>query len=197
MVEVGPDDGAYVIYTSGTTGRPKGVDVRHRGVTNTLLAEPSKLGIRPGRNVAQQLNVAFDMLASSRGPSVSNDATPSSLPHRSSRNTCHESKTFPMSIQSLSAASLVLWHSPRSGLPMSTSGTSADQPRSACSTQRIFTNQAFRCQLASLTPTRVFTSWMITRTPCQLASLVLCGLEAQVSLEATSIYPNLQPLAIS
>jgi acyl-CoA synthetase (AMP-forming)/AMP-acid ligase II len=61
MVEVTTNDGAYVIYTSGTTGRPKGVDVRHRGVTNTLLAEPSKLGIRPGRNVAQQLNVAFDM----------------------------------------------------------------------------------------------------------------------------------------
>lgn len=29
-----PSDGAYVIYTSGTTGVPKGVDVRHRGVTN-------------------------------------------------------------------------------------------------------------------------------------------------------------------
>lgn len=61
LVQVGPDDGAYVIYTSGTTGRPKGVDVRHGGVTNTLLAEPSRLGIAPGRNVAQQLNVAFDM----------------------------------------------------------------------------------------------------------------------------------------
>ncbi|KAF6829992.1 nonribosomal peptide synthetase 12 [Colletotrichum plurivorum] len=55
-VIVKPDDGAYVIYTSGTTGRPKGVDVRHEGVTNTLLAEPSKLGIRVGKNVAQQLN---------------------------------------------------------------------------------------------------------------------------------------------
>ena len=60
-VDVTPDDGAYVIYTSGTTGRPKGVDVRHRGVTNTLLAEPSKLGITVGSNVAQQLNVGFDM----------------------------------------------------------------------------------------------------------------------------------------
>lgn len=29
-----PSDGAYVIYTSGTTGVPKGVDVKHRGVTN-------------------------------------------------------------------------------------------------------------------------------------------------------------------
>ncbi|KAM0550248.1 hypothetical protein ACHAPJ_009097 [Fusarium lateritium] len=63
MVEVGPDDGAYVIYTSGTTGRPKGVDVRHGNVTNALLAEPSRLGICVGRNVAQQLNVAFDMCA--------------------------------------------------------------------------------------------------------------------------------------
>lgn len=64
MVDVGPDHGAYVIYTSGTTGRPKGVDVRHGGVTNTLLAEPSRLGITVGSNVAQQLNVAFDMCKS-------------------------------------------------------------------------------------------------------------------------------------
>ncbi|KAK1962691.1 amino acid adenylation domain-containing protein [Colletotrichum sublineola] len=62
-VIVNPEDGAYVIYTSGTTGRPKGVDVRHEGVTNTLLVEPSKLGIRVGKNVAQQLNVGFDMCA--------------------------------------------------------------------------------------------------------------------------------------
>jgi non-ribosomal peptide synthetase component F len=60
-VDVLPEDGAYIIYTSGTTGRPKGVDVRHEGVTNTLLAEPSKLGIKVGSNVAQQLNVSFDM----------------------------------------------------------------------------------------------------------------------------------------
>lgn len=35
-----PSDGAYVIYTSGTTGVPKGVDVRHRGVTNGTLSYP-------------------------------------------------------------------------------------------------------------------------------------------------------------
>lgn len=60
-VDVRATDGAYVIYTSGTTGRPKGVDVRHEGVTNTLLVEPSKLGITVGTNVIQQLNVGFDM----------------------------------------------------------------------------------------------------------------------------------------
>lgn len=65
-VHVSPKDGVYVIYTSGTTGRPKGVDVTHRNATNTLLAEPSKLGIKVGTNVAQQLNVAFDMCKSFR-----------------------------------------------------------------------------------------------------------------------------------
>jgi non-ribosomal peptide synthetase component F len=60
-VKVGSEDGAYVIYTSGTTGKPKGVDIRHGGVTNTLLAEPSKLKIGAGKNVAQLLSVSFDM----------------------------------------------------------------------------------------------------------------------------------------
>jgi len=60
-VQVSPQDGAYVIYTSGTTGLPKGVDVTHGGVTNTLLLEPAKLGITVGKKVAQQLNVGFDM----------------------------------------------------------------------------------------------------------------------------------------
>ncbi|KAK4194357.1 hypothetical protein QBC40DRAFT_188357 [Triangularia verruculosa] len=60
-VDVGPHDGAYVIYTSGTTGRPKGVDVTHGGVCNSLLVEPAKLEITIGTNVAQQLSVAFDM----------------------------------------------------------------------------------------------------------------------------------------
>jgi non-ribosomal peptide synthetase component F len=31
-----PSDGAYIVYTSGTTGVPKGVDVKHRGVTNGM-----------------------------------------------------------------------------------------------------------------------------------------------------------------
>ncbi|PPQ86781.1 hypothetical protein CVT25_012386 [Psilocybe cyanescens] len=56
-----PDDGAYVIYTSGTTGRPKGVDVRHRGVTNVISGPPGNVGMEPGMRVAQLLNIAFDM----------------------------------------------------------------------------------------------------------------------------------------
>lgn len=61
LIDSRPSDGAYVIYTSGTTGKPKGVDVLHEGVTNSLLVGPGKLGITVGRKVIQQLNVAFDL----------------------------------------------------------------------------------------------------------------------------------------
>ncbi|KAJ7150988.1 putative nonribosomal peptide synthetase, partial [Mycena crocata] len=54
-------DGAYIIYTSGTTGVPKGVDVRHRGVTNVISGPPANVGMRPGLRVGQFLNIAFDM----------------------------------------------------------------------------------------------------------------------------------------
>ncbi|TDC63531.1 amino acid adenylation domain-containing protein [Micromonospora sp. KC207] len=57
------DDGCYVLFTSGTTGTPNGVTVTHGNVANILLTAPGNLGIRPGRRVAQLLNVAFDMAA--------------------------------------------------------------------------------------------------------------------------------------
>nr|GAT46057.1 nonribosomal peptide synthetase 12 [Mycena chlorophos] len=56
-----PTSGAYVIYTSGTTGVPKGVDVRHCGVTNVISGSPGNVGMRPGLRVGQFLNIAFDM----------------------------------------------------------------------------------------------------------------------------------------
>jgi len=60
-ITVVPSDGAYVIYTSGTTGVPKGVDVRHRGVTNVISGPPANVGMQPGLRVGQFLNIAFDM----------------------------------------------------------------------------------------------------------------------------------------
>ncbi|KAJ7071350.1 putative nonribosomal peptide synthetase [Mycena amicta] len=56
-----PASGAYIIYTSGTTGVPKGVDVRHRGVTNVISGAPGNVGMKPLLRVGQFLNVAFDM----------------------------------------------------------------------------------------------------------------------------------------
>jgi len=55
------EHGIYVIYTSGTTGVPKGVDVRHRGVTNVISGPPANVGMKPGLRVGQFLNIAFDM----------------------------------------------------------------------------------------------------------------------------------------
>ncbi|MGW1595659.1 amino acid adenylation domain-containing protein, partial [Streptomyces sp. NPDC002343] len=42
-----PDDLAYVIYTSGTTGHPKGVQVEHRNLLNTLDACQREFGFGP------------------------------------------------------------------------------------------------------------------------------------------------------
>ncbi|KAJ4488225.1 putative nonribosomal peptide synthetase [Lentinula aciculospora] len=56
-----PSDSIYCIYTSGTTGRPKGVDVKHEGVTNVISGAPANVGMRRGMRVAQLLNIAFDM----------------------------------------------------------------------------------------------------------------------------------------
>ncbi|KAI1180312.1 acetyl-CoA synthetase-like protein [Nemania sp. FL0916] len=61
VVKMDPSFGAYVVYTSGTTGKPKGVDVRHRNIVNNLLVEPANLKITVGKNVAQLLNISFDM----------------------------------------------------------------------------------------------------------------------------------------
>ncbi|WP_261842813.1 amino acid adenylation domain-containing protein [Aliamphritea ceti] len=58
-----PDDTAVVIFTSGTTGKANGVQVTHANLVNILLTSPGNMGISPGDNVAQQLNIAFDMAA--------------------------------------------------------------------------------------------------------------------------------------
>lgn len=42
---------------------PKGVDVAHGNVTNTLCLAPANLQIGPGSRVCQVLNVSFDMAA--------------------------------------------------------------------------------------------------------------------------------------
>ncbi|KAF8062292.1 putative nonribosomal peptide synthetase [Lyophyllum atratum] len=70
-----PADGAYCIYTSGTTGRPKGVDVRHRGIANVLSGPPGNVHMAPGMRVAQLLNIAFDMGAWEILGAMTNGAT--------------------------------------------------------------------------------------------------------------------------
>ncbi|HYG61595.1 MAG TPA: amino acid adenylation domain-containing protein [Thermoanaerobaculia bacterium] len=51
---------AYVIYTSGSTGLPKGVAVRHGGLTNLVLWHERTHGITPSDHLSQVASPAFD-----------------------------------------------------------------------------------------------------------------------------------------
>ncbi len=51
---------AYIIYTSGSTGQPKGVEVEHRGVVNTLLCRKQAYGMNPSFVSLQLFAYGFD-----------------------------------------------------------------------------------------------------------------------------------------
>jgi len=54
------DNLAYIIYTSGSTGEPKGVEVEHRGVVNTLLCRKQAYGMNPSFVCLQLFAYGFD-----------------------------------------------------------------------------------------------------------------------------------------
>ncbi|WP_212003981.1 non-ribosomal peptide synthetase [Chitinophaga sp. HK235] len=56
-----PDSLAYVIYTSGSTGNPKGVEVTHAGVVNTILAPIAGFEINAQSKVLQFTSLSFDV----------------------------------------------------------------------------------------------------------------------------------------
>ena len=55
------DSLAYVIYTSGSTGEPKGVEITHGGVTNTITAVNRLSGMGPGDRVLNVSPLGFDL----------------------------------------------------------------------------------------------------------------------------------------
>ena len=56
-----PDLLAYVIYTSGSTGAPKGVELRHGGLSNLIAWHVRTYGLGPSDPV-----LAKDILAKAR-----------------------------------------------------------------------------------------------------------------------------------
>jgi polyketide synthase PksN len=60
---IGGDDLAYVIYTSGSTGLPKGVQVRHRGLTNFLCSMAREPGFGPDDKLLAITTTCFDIAA--------------------------------------------------------------------------------------------------------------------------------------
>jgi yersiniabactin nonribosomal peptide synthetase len=60
---VQPDPGlpAYVLFTSGSTGLPKGVEVSHRAVVNTIEAMEEQLGLGPSERTLAISALDFDL----------------------------------------------------------------------------------------------------------------------------------------
>ena len=55
------DNLAYIIYTSGSTGQPKGVMIRHRGLTNYLYWAVRAYGLTAGRGALVHSSLSFDL----------------------------------------------------------------------------------------------------------------------------------------
>jgi len=61
--EICADDLAYVIYTSGSTGQPKGVQVRHGGLTNLLCSMAREPGFTADDTLLAITTICFDIAA--------------------------------------------------------------------------------------------------------------------------------------
>lgn len=57
---VSPDQVAYLIYTSGSTGAPKGVEVTHRSLSNTIGSALAQFEKLQGTRALQFISPAFD-----------------------------------------------------------------------------------------------------------------------------------------
>ncbi|MEU7367158.1 amino acid adenylation domain-containing protein [Streptomyces hygroscopicus] len=61
VVQPAPGRPAYVLFTSGSTGLPKGVEVSHRAVVNTIEAMAEQLGLGPADRTLAVSALDFDL----------------------------------------------------------------------------------------------------------------------------------------
>lgn len=58
---INPEDLAYIIYTSGSTGNPKGVQITHEAVCNTILDINGKFSIDENDKILGISSMSFDL----------------------------------------------------------------------------------------------------------------------------------------
>ncbi|MFC8872600.1 amino acid adenylation domain-containing protein [Streptomyces sp. NPDC057148] len=63
VLQPDPAQPAYVLFTSGSTGLPKGVEVSHRAVVNTVEAMEEQLGLGPADRTLAISALDFDLAA--------------------------------------------------------------------------------------------------------------------------------------
>lgn len=67
-----PEDMIYIIYTSGSTGLPKGVMVKHSGISAYIHALGKIMYFKPGEAVLSLCTIAFDIFVFEVFPSLAN-----------------------------------------------------------------------------------------------------------------------------
>ena len=80
------DDTAYIIYTSGTTGTPKGVAVKHKGISNTIQWRKNEYALDGRDRVLQLFSHTFDGFLTSFFTAVASGAAAVFLNEENSRN---------------------------------------------------------------------------------------------------------------